>query len=234
MKLNSLQNKNLLWFSVRSYRITASFFGQIYHLIPDTSPNSLVLRKKTFTSQATNWGIQNESKALDKYQQYKKNSGEEVTCTRSGFVVCEDYPFLGGSPDAVAYDAHATNPFGLVEIKCPYSVRALTPLQVAESASFFCSIHSESDGTKTLKLKRTHNYHCQVQGQMGITGRTRCDFVVFTEKGLHCERISYNCKFWTDSVLPKLINFYDNCLGPEIVCPVHVLGMSVRDLSKLD
>ena len=119
------QNISLLWFSVQSYRITASFFDQIYHLRPDTSPNLLVLQipgKKTFTSQGTYWGIQNESKTLEKYQQLKKDSGEEITCTRSGFVVCEDYPFLGCSPDAVAYDAHATNLFGLVEIKCPYSV----------------------------------------------------------------------------------------------------------------
>ena len=228
------QSKNLLWFSVRSYRITASYFGQIFHRRPETPPNSLVLQilgKTSFSSQATNWGIKNEVKALEKYKLVKKDSRKEVTCARLGIVIYDDYPFLGASPDAVVYDAHAHSPFGLVEIKCPFSVRVLIPTEAAESTTFFCSLENSSDGVRTLKLKRTHNYYCQVQGQMAITGRTWCDFVVYTEKGLHCERINYDKIFWTEDLLPRLISFYDNCLGPEIVCPVHVLGMQVRDIS---
>ena len=33
----------------------------------------------------------------------------------------EKYPFLGASPDAVVHDPTDTNPFGLAEVKCPYS-----------------------------------------------------------------------------------------------------------------
>ena len=35
--------------------------------------------------------------------------------------------------------------------------------------------------------------------------------------------------FW-EELLQKLVDFYDNCLAPEIVNPIHVLGMKFRDL----
>ena len=68
---------------------------------------------------------------------------------------------------------------------------------------------------------------------MAITERTWCDFVVYTEKGISVERIKYDSEFWNQDLLPKLTEFYDNCLAPEIVCPVHVLGIPVRNLKDL-
>ena len=65
---------------------------------------------------------------------------------------------------------------------------------------------------------------------MAITERTWCDFVVYTEKGVSVERITYDSDFWNQDLLPKLTAFYDNCLAPEIVCPVHILGIPVRNL----
>ena len=62
---------------------------------------------------------------------------------------------------------------------------------------------------------------------MAITERNWCDFVLYTPKGISIERIPYDPEFWTNELLPM---FYDNCLGPEIVCPVHVLGLPVRNI----
>jgi hypothetical protein len=59
---------------------------------------------------------------------------------------------LGASPDAVVHDPSVEAPFGLVEVKCPYSFRHETPLEAAKSPNFFCSVDQESG----LKLKRTH------------------------------------------------------------------------------
>ena len=47
------------------------------------------------------------------------------------------------------------------------------------------------------------------------------------------ERIPFDSDFWNNELLPKLIDFYDNCLAPEIVSPVYVLGIPVRDLRKM-
>ena len=54
-------------------------------------------------------------------------------------------------------------------------------------------------------------------------------FVIYTPKGISVERIYFNEHFW-DELLPKLTDFYDNCVGPEIVSPMHTIGLPVRNL----
>ena len=229
------QSKSPLWHSVRRYRITASYFGSIFRRKPTTPPESLVLQilgAKPFTSAATEWGKRHESVALEKYKQLQHDSGHHgLYYSLSGFVVSEKYPHLGASPDAVVYDSTDTNPFGLAEIKCPYSYRQQSPFEAAESSDFCCQIEENSESPR-LKLKRRHPYFCQVQGQMAITERSWCDFVIYTQKGISVERIQYDPDFWNDELLPKLTSFYDHCLGPEIVCPVHVLGLPVQNISE--
>ena len=226
------QSDSPLWYSVRKYRITASYFGSVFHRKPTTLPDALVLRiidAKPFTSRATEWGKQYESLALKKYTEVQTQNGHVgLYCCRSGFVISDQYPYLGASPDAVVHDPSAESQFGLAEIKCPYSVRNMTPQEAAKSQSFFCSLEENE-----LKLKRTHGYFCQIQGQMAITERAWCDFVVYTEKGVSVQRIPFDAAFWSNDLLPKLLSFFDNCLAPEIVSPIHVLGLPVRNLEAM-
>ena len=229
------QRKSSLWHTVRQYRLTASLFGSVYKRKPTTPPQALVLQilsGKQFTSEATDWGNNNEPIALEKYKEVQEESGHAgLYYCRSGFVICEKYPFLGASPDGVVHDPSVSNPFGLVEIKCPYSYRKSTPFEAGEMTDFCSTVVDNLDGTKQLKLKHSHVYFCQIQGQMAITERKWCDFVIYTERGINIERIEYDSDFWDNSLLPKLIRFYDNCLAPEIVCPVHVLGLPVRNMA---
>ena len=82
------------------------------------------------------------------YKNVQNQSGHDgLFYSKSGFVISEQYPFLGASPDAVVHDTQETNPFGLAEVKCPYSVRNLTPIESAESSDFFCTV---SDDKQTL------------------------------------------------------------------------------------
>ena len=60
---------------------------------------------------------------------------------------------------------------------------------------------------------------------IAITERKWCDFVVYTTKDLFIHQIKYNEDFWNCELLPKLIEFYDCCLAPAIVSPVHIMGM---------
>ena len=80
-------------------------------------------------------------------------------------------------------------------------------------------------------LKKTHSYYCQVQGQMGIGEISWCDFVIYTKRGIHVQRIWFDEAFWNLELLPKLTSFYDNCVVPEIVSPLHALGHPMRNLS---
>ena len=83
------------------------------------------------------------------------------------------------------------------------------------------------------KLKETHHYYAQIQGQMAIGERPWCDFVINTFKDTTIQRVSFDLQYWLEKLLPKLQSFYDNCLLPEIVSPVHSIGLTVRDLSKV-
>ncbi|KAL5493881.1 hypothetical protein EMCRGX_G015116 [Ephydatia muelleri] len=195
--------------------------------------NSLVkqlLHQKGFSTQATIWGKENEDIALEKYMEYKKKCGNNdlITC-KAGFVICEKQPFLVASPDAYLFDPSGTDPYGLIEIKCPFKYCDLYPEEASRQTDFFCTL-SMKDGRQIVELKHNHPYFAQVQGQLAITERSWCDFVVYTKKGISVERIQYSQEFWRNTLLPKLIDFYDNCLCPSIVAPIHLLGMKVHDL----
>ena len=68
---------------------------------------------------------------------------------------------------------------------------------------------------------------------MAVGERPWCDFVIYTNLGNSVERISFDLNFWDTLFLPKLASFYDNCVAPEIVSPVHVLGLAMHNLSKI-
>ena len=226
------QHRSSLWYSVRRYRITASSFGSVLSRRPDTPPDSLVLyilQQKGFSTEATRYGIAHEKEALTAYIQHQHTHGHpELVVSQSGFIINPAYSFLGASPDGAVYDpSEIQNPYGFLEIKCPYSVRNLSPTEACATSSF-CS---ELDTTRgQLRLKETHHYYSQVQGQMAIGERLWCDFVVFTMKGVSIQRLHFNQSFWISKLLPKLVSFYDNCVAPEIVSPVHPLGIPIRNL----
>ena len=226
------QQLSLQWFSFRKYRITASIFGAVLSRRPTTAPNSLVLRiiqPKNFNTAATVYGIENEGVAIKKYTEHQQTNGHpDLVVSASGFHVNPAFSFLGASPDGAVYDpSDNEKPFGFLEVKCPYSAKEVDPTAACAKSSFFCDL----DAGGLPQLKKTHAYYAQVQGQMAIGERPWCDFVVYTNKGLTVERIYFNATYWNDKLLPKLVKFYDNCVVPEIVSPVHHIGLPVRDLS---
>ena len=228
------QRHSPLWHSARRYRITASLFGAVLSRKEKTPPDNLVLRilqPKNFTSAATSYGIAMEPVAVRAYITYQESNGHSnIAVTPCGFHISSTSPFLGASPDGAIYDpSTVAQPFGFLEIKCPYSARDLTPANACALTGFCCALDTANG---QLKLKKNHHYFVQVQGQMAIGGRPWCDFVVFTGQGVSVERIFYDEQFWNETLLPKLTSFYDNCVVPEIVSPVHSLGVPIRDLEK--
>lgn len=230
------QRNSQLWYNVRQYRITASIFGIVCQRRPDTPPDHLVmkiLQPKHFTSAATDWGIRHESVAIEQYVKHQQNHGHpNLTVTSCGFHISKSHPFLGASPDGAIYDpSNLCEPFGFLEVKCPYSARNITPVEACSLSGFCCSVNTCSDGTQQLVLRTNHQYYAQIQGQMAVGGRPWSDFVVYTPKGISVERIPFNKDYWETTILLKLVQFYDNCLGPEIVSPIHSLGLPIRNLN---
>ena len=115
-------------------------------------------------------------------------------------------PFIAVSPD-LQIDCVCCGK-GLVEIKCPYSVRETVP------SSDNLGYLEDKEGKPSLK--KNTDYYYQIQGQMGVTGRCYTDLVVFTSHGSINERIKFDKPFWL-SMLVKLEWFWNNSLCPELL-----------------
>jgi len=84
-----------------------------------------------------------------------------------------------------------------------------------------------------IRLKRNHNYHFHVQGQMNVTNTEWADFVVRTTNPyqLHTERIFIDKELWEKVMLPKRKAFYYYALLPETVSPMSttISGIESQD-----
>ena len=88
--------------------------------------------------------------------------------------------------------------------------RNMTPEDCAKDSTFCCKLE---DGK--LSLKCEHNYFHQVMGQMAITERNWCDFVVYTKKSISVQRIMFS-EEWKQNILPKLRDFYQTAFVAEL------------------
>lgn len=80
----------------------------------------------------------------------------------------------------------------LLQVKCPASAKNLTPAEaVRQKVIKFCYLNDEGE----LRLKTHHCYYYQVQGQLHITGKKYCLFVVWTPHGLSVEKIMRDDEF---------------------------------------
>jgi len=206
------QSNNPLWHNIRKNRITSSNFGLVCKrrtTLPQTKfvNNNLLFSKDISHIQSIKYGISNESKAVEKYVEYMRACGNNVQALECGVVVSPSMPWLAASPDRKVIDKEFGH--GLVEIKCPYSLRNLKPEEACQEPTFYCKIVNEKP-----KLKEEHNYFYQVQGQLGITGLQWCDFVVYLQKGLIIQRIRFDELFW-QSMITNLTSYYQKYVMPE-------------------
>ncbi len=128
-----------------------------------------------------------------------------------GLIVNQNYPHLGSSPDGLLSCSCGRSECGegVLEIKCPYTLRHVHPMEAAKDKSFFCELVNNK-----VCLKKRHSYHYQVQGQMAICRRQYCDFFVWTLAGHSCERIEFDPIFWAECE-QKLNSFYLLYVVPE-------------------
>lgn len=137
-----------------------------------------------------------EEEALKKFSMERK-----IILQPSGLYVNPTWPFLATTPDLIIDADH------LVEVKCPYSAREekITP----ETVDFL--VKNESGD---IVLKKDHNYSYQIQGQLAISKRKSCFFVVYTFSDFFVQHIEYDESFFLTEMLPKLENFYKSKYRP--------------------
>ena len=195
------QSCSSLWFEHRKYRITASRFAEICKATQRRDMAKLcqsIVSSNRITTAAVIHGQQFEAHGISSFVE---KFGVQVNPV--GLVVSQEYPYLGATPDGVVGEEC------VVEVKCPYGWRNSI---IAPGEKF---PWLEQVGEK-IRLKPTSNYYHQVQGQMGITGRAFCYFIVFTFKDLFVEKIAHDVEFWKYSMLPKLELFYTKHFRPYV------------------
>ena len=116
---------------------------------------------------AIRYGMSNESKAAKRYAEYMKDIGNNIQVLECSVIISNTMPWLAASPDRRVIDKEFG--YGLVEIKCPFTLRNLTPEEACSDPSFYCHL---IDGKP--ELRKNHHYYYQVQGQLGLSGLKWC------------------------------------------------------------
>ena len=79
------------------------------------------------------------NRVLFKRIRQRENGHPELIVCKSGFIINPLYPFLGASPNGAVYDPSLSDePYGFLEIQCPYSQRNVTPIEACDSPRFCC------------------------------------------------------------------------------------------------
>ena len=198
------QRDNPAWKEHRLGKLTASLFGKAISAMENRHPSNLQhLREDIYNPPKLDylapikWGIEHESIAI---QHYTQLTGVIVKPT--GLWL---YPngIFGASPDGLIYETpHATNPAGIIEVKCPYSMRNVKLLMDEWHYHLkYLDINN--------KLKQFHQYYHQVQGTMVAVNVPWCDFVIWTPNNMKIMRI-HRDSYWEKKYIAKLEDFYQD------------------------
>ena len=157
------QCNNQKWFIERCVRLHASKFGRICQTQDRNKLSTELVQYKKVNAAALEHGRKFEKVAIHEFE-----SLQHVTVQQCGIIVSVERPYLGCCPDGlIGADA-------LLEVKCPFAARNkyINPVTVDY---LYLDEHSG-----LMRLNNRHQYYYQVQGQLYITGRKTCFFVVYT------------------------------------------------------
>lgn len=200
VQVTSNQRDSDAWHMLRKGRLTASNFGPVLQAKRVTP--SLITRVigeyDISRVQAVRWGIVNEKEGIKNFTQHSK-----LQVRQTGLWL-HPSGVLGASPDGLVGQN------AVLEVKCPYTQRNSTITEAA-SCSSFCLEKKDQE----YALRKNHHYWHQVQGQMYITGRDLCYFVVWTTKETAILPIKKD-PAWEENVL-NLQDFYTLHMIPVLV-----------------
>lgn len=198
------------WREARVGKITASAVAAILGCSPFKNRAQLLREMvqeangifSTFASPAMRWGNDHEDEAAAQYEVL--HATEKVS--KAGFFVKGD---LGASPDRLVGDN------GLLEIKCPYSLRE-------DATPAFKSVHEQ-----------LHYWH-QCQLQMYVIDKDWVDFMQWTPNDYKLERVERD-PMWFENHADDFVQFMEDYAqaldDAEHGGPAEMLAMSKDWLS---
>ncbi len=218
------------WKSYRRGLLTASNFGCVCSARSPPSFSNIVrsiLYSKLSDSKEIEHGNANKHKAIRALKLL-----EGVSVQKCGLFIDEKYCYLGATPDGLIGEN------AIVEVKCPYSIigQNIEDAILAGKCTMWKRERKKKDCSqpKILGINTTHKWYYQVQGQLHITRRDLCYFVIWTgdDTPIRLEKIYRDDQFWVDKMETKLTQFYDMALLPELVDPRERRNMPLRRYNK--
>ncbi|KAH6934679.1 hypothetical protein HPB50_027006 [Hyalomma asiaticum] len=121
------QSQSATWRAARKYRLTASNFGVAVSREKWTEKGlqNLTTDRDLSRVRAIQYGVSSEAMAVQKYETTLRTIRHNIQTFHCGLVVDPGCPWLGASPDRVVWEPEEQEPHGIVEIKCPYSMKDL-------------------------------------------------------------------------------------------------------------
>ncbi len=218
-----------LWRHERRMRITASNIHSIVKRNPKLPVAKLVARllyQGFRGNEHTAHGLAEEqATTLDYVTHMREQEKVEVEVHPCGFKIHANKHWLGATPDGTVHINGKVS--GLLEVKNVLHRKQVTFREaVTGKLPSFCL--ELKDGA--LQLKRSHQYHLQVQCQLAVWDLPWVDFVVRSTKPyqLHVERIPRDRKLWSQW-LWKLEGFYMKAMLPELAAPRHNQMPGIRE-----
>ena len=215
------QSENKLWYLVRKGLLTASIFSKANHYIdkqaePPASFMKIIMGENQYQEQylpaPLKWGRNKEPIARMMYQRLHRRNHFSLKVLEKGFLLSKEYPCLGCSVDGViTCKCKPPHPDKLMEIKCPFACRDMTPKEAAIEKNI-----SYNKQTHQWEVTSKCPYYAQIQGQLGLFGLTECELVIYTRHGIHISKAIYNHEFFTEMV-QKLLLFHEKYVMPCII-----------------
>ncbi|VEN49574.1 unnamed protein product, partial [Callosobruchus maculatus] len=178
------QSENDMWLIARKNRLTSSNFGAVLAASRRNKCPPSLFRKLTESYtldgiKAIQWGKQHEANGV---KVLEERGNFKVQQTGIWLRTCG---YLGGSPDGLVED------YGLVEVKCPFKLRASTSLMHDLKDKSYILFFNDSN---ELVLNTNHDYYHQIQGNLWLTNRKICYLVIWTPN----ESLIYNISIDND------------------------------------
>ena len=197
------QSHNSDWKSYRYGKLTSSKFGRAISVMRNPHPTNLQrLRDELYVPKnldhvpAIRWGLDHESVAIDAYQ----NKTDCIVKPTGVWMFHNNV--MGASPDGLVFtDPHGACAVGILEVKCPYSMRDVKVEYPAKWHNYLNYLDCNNN------LKKTHDYYHQIQGAMAAVGVEWCDFVIWTPSNMKIQRIRRD-EGWSMRYVPQLESFY--------------------------
>lgn len=222
------QRDSNLWKTYRHGLVTASVFGRVCCARSPASYTNIVndiLYSKLDHLGQIQHGIAYEDHAIKALEAL-----ENIVVKPCGFSIDSKYSFMGATPDGLVGDN------AIAEVKCPSSIFGQNideALLAGKLIVWSRERKQKRDPTKIPKIlgiNKRHKWYFQVQGQLHITGRDMCYFVVWAGDNIpiRLEKIYRDDEFWHNQMENQIKRFFDTALLPELVDSRHGRTMPLR------